>query len=72
MEAMDDEGRRICQKRQRVSTPSSPSGVIDAYFNSDNSNDSWNVTSSMASSPEPLTKRSRAHDQELSTISWRG
>ncbi|KAK4417521.1 Cyclin-D3-3 [Sesamum alatum] len=60
LEAMDDLGRNSCHKRKHESVPSSPSGVIDAYFSSDNSVDSWAVASSVSSSPEPLFKRSRA------------
>ncbi|KAK6128700.1 hypothetical protein DH2020_037550 [Rehmannia glutinosa] len=77
LEVMDDHGRKICHKRKHEPIPSSPSGVIDAYFSSDSSNDSWTVGSSMSSSPEPLSKRSRAQDQHmrlapLSTDSWHG
>ncbi|KAI3462728.1 hypothetical protein Pfo_019391 [Paulownia fortunei] len=77
VEVMDDHGRKLCHKRKHESIPSSPSGVIDAYFSSDSSNDSWTVASSMSSSPEPLFKRSRAQDHHmklapLSTVCWRG
>lgn len=53
------------RKRENVSTPSSPKGVIDAYFSSDSSNDSWAIASSVSSSPEPRFKRSRAQDQQM-------
>ncbi|XP_050364176.1 cyclin-D3-3-like [Argentina anserina] len=42
------------------SVPGSPNGVIDMAFSSDSSNDSWAVASSVSSSPEPLSKKSRA------------
>ena len=50
---------KVSQKRKHVSVPGSPSGVVDALFSSDSSNDSW------ASSVEPRFKRSRAQDQQL-------
>ncbi|XP_050211106.1 cyclin-D3-1 [Mercurialis annua] len=59
-----------CYKRKFEAMPSSPSGVIDAIFSSDNSNDSWVSDSSIVSSSssssspdEPLFKKSRAQDQ---------
>ncbi|XVF45085.1 hypothetical protein PTKIN_Ptkin02bG0177400 [Pterospermum kingtungense] len=55
-------------KRKHESTvPSSPSGVIDAAFSSDNSNDSWAMESSgsVSSSPEPPFKKSRAQEQGM-------
>ncbi|CAM8998591.1 unnamed protein product [Rhodiola kirilowii] len=39
--------------------PGSPTGVIDASFSSDSSNNSWSAESSVTSSPEPHSKRSR-------------
>ncbi|KAL8044550.1 hypothetical protein ABFX02_08G052200 [Erythranthe guttata] len=71
-DVMDNLSRRSCNKRKHESIPSSPSGVIDAYFSSDNSADSWAVTSSVTSSPEPLFKRrSRAQDQHTRlAFSW--
>ncbi|XP_065872906.1 cyclin-D3-1 [Euphorbia lathyris] len=57
------------KKRKYEAIPSSPSGVIDAIFSSDNSNDSWPIStsSSVSSSPQqqqPLFKKNRgAHDQ---------
>ncbi|KAI7739668.1 hypothetical protein M8C21_020535 [Ambrosia artemisiifolia] len=55
----------ISQKRKYHVVPASPNGVIDSYFGSDNSNDSWAVASqlSVSSSPEPLLKKIRAHDE---------
>lgn len=54
-------------KRKYEQIPSSPSGVIDAYFSSDSSNDSWAVVgSSVSSSPEPLLKKTRsAQEQQM-------
>ncbi|PON40816.1 Cyclin [Parasponia andersonii] len=53
-------------KRKNELVPSSPSGVIDAIFSSDSSNDSWSVASSSSSvccSPHgPLFKKVRAED----------
>lgn len=66
MEAMDGLSRKSCYKRKFESIPSSPSGVIDAYFSSDNSVDSWAVALSTSSSPEPLFKRSRAQESLMS------
>ncbi|KAJ8766874.1 hypothetical protein K2173_009218 [Erythroxylum novogranatense] len=52
------------QKRKYEPIPSSPSGVIDAGFSDDSSNDSWTLSwSSVSSSPEPLFKKSRTQDQ---------
>ncbi|XP_022726524.1 cyclin-D3-1-like [Durio zibethinus] len=52
-------------KRKLETVPGSPSGVIDAAFSSDSSNDSWAVGSSVSvySSPEPPFKKSRAQEQ---------
>ncbi|EXB89228.1 hypothetical protein L484_006781 [Morus notabilis] len=44
-----------------VVVPGSPNGVMDVSFSSDSSNDSWAVASSVSSSPEPLSKKMRAH-----------
>ncbi|KAL2552033.1 Cyclin-D3-2 [Forsythia ovata] len=60
VEVMDDHGHIPCQKRKHEPIPSSPKGVVDAYFCSDSSNDSWAIGSSISSSPEPIFKRSRA------------
>ncbi|KAK6923081.1 Cyclin, C-terminal domain [Dillenia turbinata] len=56
-------------KRKYQSIPSSPNGIFDASFSSDNSNDSWVVASSVSSSPDPLIKRSRATDQQMRPLS---
>ncbi|XP_010059892.2 cyclin-D3-3 [Eucalyptus grandis] len=50
-------------KRKFGSVPGSPDGVVDAYFSSDSSNDSWALAESRSSSPEPLLKKSRAEDR---------
>ncbi|KAK6241099.1 hypothetical protein SCA6_006488 [Theobroma cacao] len=54
-------------KRKLEMVPSSPSGVIDAAFSSDCSNDSWAAGSSgsVSSSPEPPFKKSRAQEQGM-------
>ncbi|TXG53350.1 hypothetical protein EZV62_022519 [Acer yangbiense] len=52
-------------KRKHVSLPGSPSGVIDATFSCDSSNDSWALASSVSSSLEPRFKRNRAHVQQM-------
>ncbi|PON88117.1 Cyclin [Trema orientale] len=56
-------------KRKNELVPSSPSGVIDAIFSSDSSNDSWSVGSSSSSSSSvccspqgPLFKKVRAEE----------
>ncbi|GFQ05563.1 cyclin-d3-2 [Phtheirospermum japonicum] len=68
-EIINGHGHNLCCKRKHEPTPSSPSGVIDAYFSSDSSNDSWAIgSSSSSSSPEPLSKRFAP----LSTVFWRG
>ncbi|XP_059453574.1 cyclin-D3-1-like isoform X2 [Corylus avellana] len=54
-------------KRKFGSIPGSPKGVVDVSFSSDSSNDSW-ASSSVSSSPEPLSKKSRAEEQLLQTI----
>ncbi|KAI3726316.1 hypothetical protein L1987_66113 [Smallanthus sonchifolius] len=52
-------------KRKYSSVPGSPSGVVDAYFSSDNSNNSWAIASSVTSSPEAQFKKSRAQEQQM-------
>ncbi|GJX29061.1 hypothetical protein Tco_0237140 [Tanacetum coccineum] len=47
-------------KRRYSSVPGSPSGVVDAYFSSENSSNSWAFASSVTSSPEPPFKKNRA------------
>ncbi|XP_076918046.1 cyclin-D3-3-like [Bidens hawaiensis] len=62
----------LSQKRKYHFTPGSPNGVIDSYFSSDNSNDSWAVASSsvsVSSSPElPVLKRLRAQEQVMKLV----
>lgn len=68
LEVSDDYGNKQCKahKRKYQSRPGSPNGVIDSYFSSDSSNDSWALApSSLSSSPEPLFKKSRAQDQQM-------
>ncbi|GFP96533.1 cyclin-d3-2 [Phtheirospermum japonicum] len=62
---MDDLSRKYCLNRKYSSIPNSPSGVIDAYFSSDSSVDSWAVGSSVSASPEPFFKGIRAYDQYM-------
>ncbi|KAJ4835110.1 hypothetical protein Tsubulata_020162 [Turnera subulata] len=51
-------------KRKYEPIPGSPSGVMDAVFSCDSSNDSWVLgPSSVSSSPEPLFKKTRTQDQ---------
>ncbi|KAF2324332.1 hypothetical protein GH714_012612 [Hevea brasiliensis] len=57
--ASRDPGSRS-NKRKFISIPGSPNGVMDVSFSSDSSNDSWAVASPLSSSPEPLSKKSRA------------
>ncbi|GFZ18760.1 similar to CYCLIN D3;3 [Actinidia rufa] len=52
-------------KRRYRSIPNSPDGVIDAYLSCDSSNDSWAVASRISSSPEPMFKKSRVHEQQM-------
>uniref|UniRef100_A0A5B7AEE7 Putative cyclin D3-1 n=1 Tax=Davidia involucrata TaxID=16924 RepID=A0A5B7AEE7_DAVIN len=49
-------------KRKFRSMPGSPNGVMDVSFSSDSTNDSWAVAASVSSSPEPLSKKSRAQE----------
>ncbi|KAK1439016.1 hypothetical protein QVD17_04831 [Tagetes erecta] len=61
----------ISQKRKYPLAPGSPNGVIDAYFSSDNSSDSWAVASSasVSSSPEhPALKKIRAQEQMMKLV----
>ncbi|KAK4477472.1 hypothetical protein RD792_011244 [Penstemon davidsonii] len=68
---MDDKRSNLCLKRKLESISRSPSGVIDAYFSSDSSNDSWAIASPMPSSSpvEPVFKKSRAL-APLSSVSF--
>ncbi|XP_022752090.1 cyclin-D3-3-like [Durio zibethinus] len=52
-------------KRKHRSIPSSPNGVIDAFFSCDSSDDLWAVTSSVSPSRQLPYKRSRAEDQHM-------
>ncbi|KDP31992.1 hypothetical protein JCGZ_12453 [Jatropha curcas] len=52
-------------KRKHSWIPSSPSGVIDAYFSCDSSNDSWAVSSTVSPSSVPRFKRNRVQDQQM-------
>lgn len=67
LELMGTSGYNTCQslKRKHQSVPSSPSGVIDAYFSCDSSNDTWSAASSISSSPEPQYKRIKTQDQTM-------
>ncbi|XP_071730950.1 cyclin-D3-3-like [Rutidosis leptorrhynchoides] len=52
-------------KRKYFSVPESPNGVADTYFSSDNSSNSWVITSSVTSSPEAPLKKNRAQEQQM-------
>ncbi|GJW61791.1 hypothetical protein Tco_0111126 [Tanacetum coccineum] len=56
---------RSTHKRRYSSVPGSPSSVVDAYFSSDNSNNSWAFASSVVSSPEPPFKKNRAQKHQM-------
>ncbi|KAL2324212.1 hypothetical protein Fmac_023270 [Flemingia macrophylla] len=58
-------GDNKSSKRKHEEFPGSPSGVIDAAFSSDGSNDSWAVGSSLYSPPEPLLKKTRTQGQQM-------
>ncbi|XP_050365892.1 cyclin-D3-1 [Argentina anserina] len=55
-------------KRKHEQIPGSPNGVIDAYFSSDSSNDSWAAGSSVSLSPEPQFKKIRAEASSLNRL----
>lgn len=65
-------GQSLCHppKRKTPSVPRSPDGIVDAYFSSDNSNDSWNVASSESLSHQPLFKKHRALDNQMRLTSF--
>ncbi|KAJ8546196.1 hypothetical protein K7X08_018779 [Anisodus acutangulus] len=65
LELMGTSCYELCQslKRKHQSVSGSPSGVIDAYFSCESSNDSWSVASSISSLPEPQCKRNKTQDQ---------
>ncbi|CAJ2630548.1 unnamed protein product [Trifolium pratense] len=52
-------------KRKYEQIPGSPSGVIDAVFSSDGSNDSWTVGSSTYSTSEPVFKKTKTQGQNV-------
>ncbi|MBA0573059.1 hypothetical protein Golob_000353 [Gossypium lobatum] len=53
-----------CKRKMEERVPSSPSGVIDAAFGSDSSNDSWG-TVSLSPEQQPPFKKSRAQEQVM-------
>lgn len=57
---------RSSKKRKFRPLPGSPKGVMDLSFSSDSSSiDSWSVAAaSVSSSPELLSKKSRAQSEE--------
>ncbi|TYG69410.1 hypothetical protein ES288_D05G228000v1 [Gossypium darwinii] len=59
------QGNLSKKRRFSSSIPRSPNGVMDVWFSSDSSNDSWAVASSVSSSPEPQSKKSRTQQQQL-------
>ncbi|XP_023732426.1 cyclin-D3-2 [Lactuca sativa] len=59
------ETQGLTQKRKYQFTPESPNGVIDSYFSRENSNDSWAISSSVSSSPEPVFKKNRVQEQQM-------
>lgn len=59
-------GNQTNKRKFGLVVPSSPNGVVDVSFSSDSSNDSWAVAASVSSSPEPLSKKSRAQENQLS------
>lgn len=52
-------------KRKYEEIPGSPSGVIDAVFSSDGSNDSWTVGASSYSTSEPVFKKTKNQGQNM-------
>ncbi|CAI9764411.1 unnamed protein product [Fraxinus pennsylvanica] len=59
-------GQNNSQKRKICQVPSSPSGVMDEFFNSDRSNDSWGtVGSCISSTHHPVMKKIRVHEQQM-------
>ncbi|CAL5204700.1 unnamed protein product [Lathyrus oleraceus] len=62
----EEENENRFNKRKFGSIPSSPNGVMDVSFSSENSNDSWAIaTVSVSSSPEPLSKKTKTQQQFL-------
>ncbi|KAJ6337800.1 hypothetical protein OIU76_007476 [Salix suchowensis] len=60
MELAPSDHFKFSSKRKYSSIPGSPNGVFDVSFSSDSTDDSWSVVSSVSSSPEPLSKKTRA------------
>uniref|UniRef100_A0A5B6YPY9 Uncharacterized protein n=1 Tax=Davidia involucrata TaxID=16924 RepID=A0A5B6YPY9_DAVIN len=60
---LSNTGQNNPHKRKYQEIPGSPSGVIEAIFSSESSNDSW--SSVTTPSPEPLLKKSRAQEQHM-------
>ncbi|CAA3012426.1 cyclin-D3-1 [Olea europaea subsp. europaea] len=59
-------GPKKSQKRKICQVPSSPSGIMDEFFNSDSSNDSWRTVGSCVSSThQPVFKKIRVHEQQM-------
>ncbi|KAL2457771.1 Cyclin-D3-1 [Forsythia ovata] len=59
-------GQNNSQKRKFCQVPSSPSGVMDEFFNSESSNDSWGtVGSCISSTRRPVFKKIRVHEQQM-------
>ncbi|GMJ02591.1 CYCLIN D3;2 [Hibiscus trionum] len=52
-------------KRGFRSVPGSPNGVMDLFFSSDRSNDSWTVSSTVFSSPEPVSKKIKSQQEQF-------
>ncbi|KAK7280342.1 hypothetical protein RJT34_25405 [Clitoria ternatea] len=62
----DGHNNNTKKRKHEEIIPGSPSGVIDAAFSSDGSNDSWAVVgSSLCSSPETLFKKSKTQGQQM-------
>ncbi|XP_022149313.1 cyclin-D3-1-like [Momordica charantia] len=54
------------KRKHEQQAPDSPSGVIDAGFSSDSSNDSWALrAASVCSSPEPSFKKSKTEEPKM-------
>lgn len=54
------------KRKHEQQAPDSPSGVIDAGFSSDSSNDSWAFrATSVCSSPEPSFKKSKSEESKM-------
>ncbi|XP_010558895.2 PREDICTED: LOW QUALITY PROTEIN: cyclin-D3-2 [Tarenaya hassleriana] len=51
------------KRRSNLRVPASPTGVFEAAFSSDSSNDSWVVSATSVS--EPLLKRRRVQEQQM-------